>query len=129
MVKLEMSNYNTILTEQQQKYQLYFLVKLINISIVQVKKYYPLIKVNREWWIYIFFFRKGFRKTNKKQIDALKSLNFSHKIDELKQIESIFPKNDLNDLIFDKLKEICNYKIISNWKIYNIQQKRKILQF
>ena len=129
MVKLETNNYNTILTEQQQKYQLYLLVKLINMNIVQVKKYYPLIKVNIEWWTFILFFRKGFRKTNKKQIDALKSLNFSHKTDELKQIESIFPKNDLNDLIFDNVKEICNYKMISNWKIYDIQQKRKILQF
>ena len=29
----------------------------------------------------------------KKQVDSLKSLNLANKIDELKQIESVFPKN------------------------------------
>lgn len=38
------------------------------------------------------------------QVDALKSLNYPNKINELKKIESIFPKK--NDLIIDKLKEI-----------------------
>ena len=38
-------NYYTILTEKQQKYQHYRQVKLININIVQVKKYYLLIKL------------------------------------------------------------------------------------
>ena len=42
----------------------------------------------------------------KKQVDALKDLNFSNKISELKQIESIFPKNQLNDLIIGKLQGI-----------------------
>ena len=45
-------------------------------------------------------------KKTKKQVDPLKSLNLSNKIDELKQIESIFPQNQMNDLILDKLKEI-----------------------
>ena len=36
--------YNTILTEKQQKYQHYHLEKLINMNILQVKKYYLLIK-------------------------------------------------------------------------------------
>ena len=35
-----MKNYNTILTEKQQKYQYYRQVKLININILQVKYYY-----------------------------------------------------------------------------------------
>ena len=39
----------------------------------------------------------------KKQVKVLKSLNFSNKIDELKRIESIFPKKQLNDLIIDRL--------------------------
>ena len=33
---------------------------------------------------------KALEKQTKKQVDASKSLNFSNKIDELKQIESIF---------------------------------------
>ena len=45
MIKLKMKNYNTILTEKQQKYQHYHQVKLINMNILQVKKYYHLIKV------------------------------------------------------------------------------------
>ena len=44
MITLEMKNYNMILTENHQKYQLYNLQKLININIFQVKKYYLLIK-------------------------------------------------------------------------------------
>ena len=35
---------NTILTEKQQKHQYYRLEKLINMNILQVKKYYLLIK-------------------------------------------------------------------------------------
>ena len=34
---------------------------------------------------------KASEKQRRKQVDASKSLNFSNKIDELKQIESIFP--------------------------------------
>ena len=56
--------------------------------------------------IYLFSFSKIFGKKTKKQVDPLKSLNLSNKIDELKQIESIFPQNQMNDLILDKLKEI-----------------------
>ena len=44
MIKLEMKNYNMILTEKQQKYQHYHLEKLINMNILQVKKYFLLTK-------------------------------------------------------------------------------------
>ena len=37
-------NYNIILTEKQQKYQHYHQIKLINMNILQVKKYYVLIE-------------------------------------------------------------------------------------
>ena len=46
MIILEMKNCNAILTEKQQKYQHYHLEKLININILQVKKYCLLIKDN-----------------------------------------------------------------------------------
>ena len=39
MIRLEIKNYNTILTEKQQKYQHYHQVKLINMNILQMKKY------------------------------------------------------------------------------------------
>ena len=35
-----MKSYNMILKEKQQKYQHYFLVKLISMNILQVQKYY-----------------------------------------------------------------------------------------
>ena len=38
-------------------------------------------------------------KANKKQAAATKSLHISNKIDELKQIESIFPQIGMNDLV------------------------------
>ena len=44
IIRLEINNYNTILTEKQQKYQHYHQVKLINMNILQAQKYYLLIK-------------------------------------------------------------------------------------
>ena len=44
MIRLEIKNYNMILTKKQQKDQHYHKVKLINMNILQVKKYYHLIK-------------------------------------------------------------------------------------
>ena len=44
MTRLEMKNYNMILTKKQQKHQQYHKVKLINMNILQVKKYYLMIK-------------------------------------------------------------------------------------
>ena len=45
MIKLEIKNYNIVLKETQQKYQYYNPQKLANESILQVKKYYHLIKI------------------------------------------------------------------------------------
>ena len=44
MIRLEMKNCNMILTEKQQKYELDHLEKLINMNILQVKKYCLLIR-------------------------------------------------------------------------------------
>ena len=44
MIRLEMKNCNMILTQKQQKYQPYHLEKLINMKILQVEKYYRVIK-------------------------------------------------------------------------------------
>ena len=43
LLRLEMKNYNMILIERLQKYQLYHQVKLISMNILLVKKYYHLI--------------------------------------------------------------------------------------
>ena len=44
MIRLEMKNCNAILTNTQHKYQHNHLEKLININILQVKKYYLQIR-------------------------------------------------------------------------------------
>ena len=44
MIRLEMKKYNNILTEKQQKYQHYRQIKLINMNILRMKKYYLLSK-------------------------------------------------------------------------------------
>ena len=44
MIRLEMKNCNMTLTEKQQKHQLYHQVKLIDMNILLVKKYYLMIK-------------------------------------------------------------------------------------
>ena len=45
MKRLEKKNYNMILIEKLQKYQHYHQVTLINMNILQLKEYNPLIKV------------------------------------------------------------------------------------
>ena len=40
MIRLEMKNYNMVLTEKKQKYQHYHLEKFINMNILRAKKYY-----------------------------------------------------------------------------------------
>ena len=45
MIRSEVENYDTILTEKLQKHQHYNQVKLINMNILQVTNYYDLIKV------------------------------------------------------------------------------------
>ena len=45
MIRLEMKIYSMILTEKQQNVWHYHQVKLINVNILQVKKYYLSIKV------------------------------------------------------------------------------------
>ena len=44
MIRLEMKNFNRILTEKQQKYQHDYLKILTNMNVLQVKKHYFLIK-------------------------------------------------------------------------------------
>ena len=45
MIRLEMKNYNTLLIQKRIKHQYYHHAKFLNMNILQVKKYYLLIKV------------------------------------------------------------------------------------
>ena len=64
-------------------------------------------------------FAKAFKNQTEKQVGGLKSLDLSKKKHELKQTEGIFPKNMLNDLIINKLKEIIKLQdIIKTDELY-----------
>ena len=60
----------------------------------------------------MFSFRKPWKKQRENQVNALKFLCFSNKPNKLKQTKSIFPKNLLNNLITDKLKEMVQVRNI-----------------
>ena len=66
-------------------------------------------------------YSKKFEKTN--EVDALNSSKLSNKINELKQFETLFPKNQLNDLMTVKLKEIMQLK--NNIKLDDLQYTTK----
>ena len=66
MIRLEMKDYNMILTEKQQKYQHYHQVKVIKVNILQVKKYCLLIKDKTEQAKFTYFpLGKAFKKQKK----------------------------------------------------------------
>ena len=82
---------------------------------------------------------KTLEKQTEKQVDALKSLDFSNRIIELHQLKSIFPQNQLNYLIINKLKEInqlqniiksgvLDYKAKS-WKNYALSKYSQPIVF
>ena len=55
---------------------------------------------------------KAVEKETEKQIDAINTRDISNKKDEVKQIESIFPLNLMNDLIRANLKELVKLQDI-----------------
>ena len=95
-------------------------------NILLVKKYHPLIKVERykKLSLLILLYEKLWKNETKKPVDALGSLNLSNKIDKWKQTETIFPQNQLNDLIIDELKEIKQLQ--DNIKLDNLEYTTKI---
>ena len=70
---------------------------------------------------------KALAKQTEKQVDALKSLKRSYKTYELELIESIFPKNLLNDLIIVKFKEIIKFQDIFKTDELYFKSSLKIL--
>ena len=100
--KIKDEDYNAILTEKQQKYQHYRQVKLSNMNILDVKKYYLLIKVEKQnkLSLHILHSVKHLKnKTNKKmiedqgikQVEALKAFR-PEENQELETTEGLFPK-------------------------------------
>ena len=53
----------------------------------------------------------------------LSSLNFYNKIYELNQVKSIFPQNQSNDLVLDRLKQI--EQLQNNIKLNELDYKTK----
>ena len=58
----------------------------------------------------MFSFRKPWKKLRGNHVNAVKFLGFSNKLNKLKQIKSIFPKNLLNNFITYKLKDILQLR-------------------
>ena len=79
MTRLEMKHCKMILTEKQQKYQHYHPEKLINMNILQVKKYYLLIKEEQQnkLSLYIRFWEK-LMKIKQKRLKSKKKTNKSN---------------------------------------------------
>ena len=77
----------------------------------------------------IFLQKKLLQNQTEKQIEALKALKFYNKT-EFKEMEIAFPKNQLNDLIINKLKKIMQLQ--NNIKIRpsrNVQQREENVTF
>ena len=81
--------------------QYYHLEKLINMNILQVKKYCILVEQAKFAYSPL---GKAFEKQTEKQVSALNSLDLSNKKDELKQIEGGFPQNLMNDFVVNQFK-------------------------
>ena len=77
MIILEMKNCNAILKEKPQKYQHHHLQKLINMNILQVKKYYFLVKEEWQNKLRLSYFPTG--KVLEKGLVAERSFKFQKK--------------------------------------------------
>ena len=107
-VKIKMKNYTITLTETQQKHQHYLQLRLINMNILQVRKYYHLIKAESQnklsrHSLHSVKHLKNNRITEDqgiKHVEALKLL----KPEENQELESI-------DGRFSKRREIMKLKM------------------
>ena len=70
-----------------------------------------------------FILEKALEIQKEKQVDTID--NFSNKISKFDQFKCIFPWNQLNYLIIDKLKEINQLKTLTNQVSWIINQKQK----
>ena len=136
MIRLEIRNCNMILTENQQKYQQFHLEKLINMNILQVKKYYFLIKDITEQAKFAYSpSGKAFEKHTKtiedqgeKQIKAIGNRVEKNILDtDKKSIACLFSKGFLKEeatFKLNKIPEIEN-KLKRDDLIYKTDNKKE----
>ena len=78
MIRLEMKDYNAILKEKQQKQE-----KLINMNVLQIKKYDPMIKVEQQNKLsLLILFQEKLLKNKQKQLN-----NKDKKVEALKVLK------------------------------------------
>ena len=94
MIRLEMKNYNTILTEKQQKYRLDHLEKLINMNFFQMKQYYHPIKEQVK--LTYSYLGKAFEKQTK-AIDVPEEKQMKAQEDSKKQLGNLDNKKQLGN--------------------------------
>ena len=107
MIRLEVKTYNIILTEKQQKY-LHYHYKYEYLTDEEILPSDQGKTLEQDILTYSPL-GKPLEK-QKKEVGAL-SLKVSNKINEIREIEIIFPQNQLNDLIIEELKEIKQLKL------------------
>ena len=96
MIRLEMKNCNKLLTKKQQKYQRYYLKKLINLTSEEILPSNQRRIIEQAKFVY-YALEKLFEKQTGKQVNATKSLDPSN---TLNLIVGIFPQNVMNSLIW-----------------------------
>ena len=113
MMRLEMKNYNMILTEKAAKYQHSHQV-LINMNILQVNKYYLLIKEEGQNKA-LEKQRKTIEDPGRKQIDVIKNQNERLAVLTNKDYDKDNYKEIFEELVkarFDEMKELKQTKMI-----------------
>ena len=107
MIRLEMKNYNQILTEKQLKYHLQHHVKLVNMNILQVNKYYkatfPYSLLGKSWEKR----RTAVEDQGQKQVQAIEDLG-----KQLVKSNTFFEKE--KSIPLDKQKEIFYNLVAEN---------------
>ena len=109
MMRLEMKNYNMILTEKAAKYQHSHQV-LINMNILQVKKYYLLINEEGQNKA-LEKQRKTIEDPGRKQIDVIKNQNERLAVLTNKDYDKDNYKEIFEELVkarFDEIKELAD---------------------
>ena len=121
-----MKNYNTILIKKQQKISPLSAGKIEKYKYLTCQEILPSSRrqiLEQASFTYSSL-GKALDRQTEKQVVSLKSLNLSNKTNELKQIEGIFPKNLLNDLVINKLKKIVQLQDINESNELDYSSKR-----
>ena len=106
MIRLEMKNYNMILAEKQRKYQHYCQVKFRNKNILQAKKYYHMIKVEKQNQQSLHIFLSVKHLKNKQKQLEIKERKPEKNKEDIKSIEGLFAKEIRTSEIKNEIYEI-----------------------